>query len=406
MNYPMKKITFLKSGLWTSVLFSVFLFSCKKKAEPVADNVFYTCSMDPQVMEKQPGNCPICHMELTKIEIDQDDLNSIALSETQIELANIQIDTVRLSSIGEENILSGTIVINENKTEVISTRVDGRIEYLHFKTVGEYVKAGDVLYEIYSDMLNAAQQEYLIALAQKDLLGNETSFNLADASKNKLLLWGLTELQINDLGMKKEIPLTVKIYSKLSGYISEINVTEGQYLMEGETVFRIADLSSLWVEAQLYASETNLTKDNTQVEVRVEGFEETIIGKIAFANPELNPQSKISLIRIEIQNTLMNYKPGMLAYVKVKNKEHEAITLPADAVIQDAKGATIWIQNSNGRFEPRMVTIGMQNSLFIEIISGLEEGELVVTSGVYLLNSEFIFKRGTSAHTGHEGMEM
>ena len=386
----------LVAGFW--------LVSCNRKPKTIlAENEYYVCSMDPQVMEKQPGSCPICKMPLAKTVIDKTQLNIIKLNAEQIKLANVKVDTVKISSIGKEVILTGEFSINQNKTEQISVRTNGRIEKLYHKVTGEEIKAGEAVYDLYSQELLLAQEEYLIAF---DKLGLVDGTNILSATKNKLLLWGLSEQQISELEKTKEAKITNTVYSKVSGTITEIPIKEGDYVLEGAKIYKVADLSTLWVDAQIYSNELGILEEGKKVEIIPDAFpEEATEGTITFSNPELQSGSKINLVRVEVKNPNGKFKPGMQAYVVHHSDEKKAIVLPVDAVLRDSKHATVWIQNAQGGFEARMVETGIENKNKIEIRSGLKTGEKVVVSGAYLINSEYIFKRGMMPAMGDMKME-
>ncbi len=389
----MRKNSFIQQ--WLILCFSVFLLACKgKKAEKIGENEFYVCSMDPQVMEKQPGLCPICKMPLTKATIDIGQMKGIQLNDEQAKLANIKVEEISTSGIQRQTILNGVFVVNQNQTEQVSARIRGRIEKLYYKVVGTQVNVGDKLYDLYSRELLQAQEEYLLAIEKGRLL-KSSSQTFVSAAKNKLLLWGLSENQISQLENSREPKITTSIYAKAGGVITDIPLKEGEYVNEGTEVYKIADLRSLWVEAQLYTNELSYLQEGRQVEVVPEAYpNERIQGVVTFTNPELQQQTKVNLIRITISNSSLKYKPGMQARIFLKSQGRTGIVLPVDAVIQNAHNTVVWIQTDKNKFEPKTVTTGIQNANEVEIISGLQEGDEVVISGAYLLNSEFIFKRG------------
>ncbi|HLG02811.1 MAG TPA: efflux RND transporter periplasmic adaptor subunit [Bacteroidia bacterium] len=376
--------------LFTALL---LLFSCEKRKVPIGENEFYVCSMDPQVMEKEPVPCPICKMPLTKITIDKSQLHLIKLSDDQIKLGNIQTDTVRQDSIWQEKILTGVFAVNQNLQEQISSRFGGRIERLYHKVPGEEIKNGELIYEIYSLELMQAEEEYLFAIRNAPVFSSNT---LIESAKNRLLLWGLTEAQVENLERENSAKIINPIYSKAEGTIMEIPFNEGDYINEGSVIYKLADLSSLWVEAQLYAGELNAIALGNQVQVIPEAFPEEIIdGVIEFTNPQLQPGSKINLVRVKVPNERRRFIPGTMAYVLLKSGTHPAFTLPIDAVIQTKKLSHVWIRNADGSFQARKVETGMQTKSRIEILSGLKEGEAVVISGAYLIYSDYVFKRGS-----------
>ena len=149
----------------------LLLLSCNSKVEaPATDNSYYTCSMDPQVRENKPGKCPICRMELTKVEASTENSNTLKFSENQMKLANIKVDSVRLSSFSQEQTFTAKVVVDEEESSVIAARVMGRVDKLNFKSMGQYIHKGDVVFELYSEELSSAQKEYLIALSAAHLL--------------------------------------------------------------------------------------------------------------------------------------------------------------------------------------------------------------------------------------------
>jgi membrane fusion protein, copper/silver efflux system len=384
----------------------LIILSCKEKPKEEA-NVFYTCSMDPQVMEKHPGNCPICKMELTKTVMSDNKDQSIKLSDTQIKLANIKIQKVEFSDVEEGINLRGTVNINENRVAKISSRINGRIDRLYFKTAGENIKAGDRIYDVYSEELQAAIKEYLLEKEKARIIkSSDINFDeIVAAAKEKLILLDLSEKQIENLSLKNSSAL-VSYYSKVSGVISDILLKEGDYVNEGSDLYKVADLNTLWIEAEAYPDNQVFIHEGSSAEVKITGFSnESIIGKITFANPELEKESKINLVRIEIQNKDLKYKPGMQAMVFISKKEKQAITVPSDAVLHEAKGNMIWIQNDSGGFLPKMVELGIQSGDAVEIKHGLNEGEKVVISGAYLLNSEYTIRKGSNTMENMPGME-
>ncbi len=395
---------------WLAIVVAVLLFAaaCKKKAsEPVPENVWYTCSMDPQVMEKRPGACPICKMPLVRVEIAPDQKEGeVKLSEQQIRLANIQTDTVRLQPLGEEITLSATLKENQNGINAVTARIAGRIERLFVRNAGEPVRAGQAVFELYSEELVSAQQDYLLALqSKKRYTDSDLNFTqIANATRNKLLLWGMTERQIGEIEQSGKVKNAITFYSKYAGVAMEVSVVEGDYVAEGSPVLRLADLHTLWAEAQLYVSDLPFLNQTNGALVEIPSFSDRKLkGKVSFVNPVLEASSKIVMVRVEIANPGGEYQPGMQAWITLKGKVKNVVAVPTNALIQGKDGATVWLKNAHGAFESRMVEIGISNRDFTEIKSGLEIGKEAVVSGAYLLHSEFIFKKGTDPMAGHEG---
>jgi Cu(I)/Ag(I) efflux system membrane fusion protein len=296
------------------------------------------------------------------------------------------------------------------KSSSVSSRVMGRVEKLYFKSLGDYVRKGSPLYDLYSEELNNAKQEYLLALDRKKTFTGETVIDfdqLLQSAKSKLLLWGMSEAQVQGLAKNNKTTPSTTFYSTASGYITTLDIREGDYIMEGGTVVKLADLSSLWAEAQVYTSQLANIDRNSIATVQLPDFDrKEITGKIEFVNPEINPDTRINLIRVSIPNPGNQLKPGMPAYVLLKSPQRKTLTLPVDAVIRDGTGATVWIQTAVKTFKIIMVQTGLESNDRIEIKSGLSIGDVVVISGAYLLNSEYIFKKGTNPMSGHDMKNM
>ena len=379
--------------------------SCRNK-KTITQNTgtFYTCSMHPQIMEPHPGKCPICSMNLIAVQKnDVPQTDEIKLSDQQIQLGNIQVDTIGKGVIGNETILNATLNFDQQKLVSISSRVTGRVDRLYYKNIGDYIKKGSPLMEVYSEELNNAKQEYLLALERRNVLDNSLiNFDqVIQSSRTKLLLWGMSEAQVNTLAKNKQSLITTTVYSKESGYITEIDIQEGDYVNEGGSIVQLADLSTLWAEAQVYTSQAAQLNANGMVTVQITDIPgKALKGKIQFANPEISADQRINLIRVQIPNQNNQLKPGMAAYVIVKGRQTNALSLPIDAVLRDEKGSSVWVMTGMNTFKNKMVTVGSESNDRIEITYGVKEGEAVVTSGAYLLNSEYIFKRGASPMAG------
>ncbi len=392
------------------IFFLGFLMACsgKKHVKHVENSdVYYTCSMDSQVVESKPGKCPICKMPLTAVKKSTaQNKDELQLSHQQIQLGNISVDTIRSGNIGSQTVLTAVLNFDLTRTSAISSRVMGRVEQLYFKNVGDYISQGDKLFDIYSEELNNAKEEYLLALERrKAFAGNDAMdfSSLLQSARNKLKLWGMSDAQITQLVQAGKASATTTFYSTGNGYITVLGVRQGDYVMEGGTIVELADLSTLWAEAQVYASQFAQLQQSASAIVRIpELGDEAIKGNISFVNPEIVPESRINLIRVSIPNKNNKLKPGMSAYVYLSGSKRSALTLPVDAVIRDAKGATVWIQTAKNTFKNRMVVVGAEEGSMIEIRSGLQPGDVVVITGAYLLNSEYIFKKGANPMAGHD----
>lgn len=404
MNNPALIIKVIRKLSFVILVITLFT-ACKQRPPQVAqiaknqDKSYYTCSMHPQVHEDHPGNCPICGMKLIKVELtgSGNAAGQISLTDAQIRLAGIQTDTVREENTAGEKTVTGSVTVNENETEAFSARIAGRIQQLYVRTTGEKITVGQPVYSIYSEDLLAAEKEFLLAKQQqKELHNPDVDYRqLINAAEHKLQLWGLSAQEIKNLAGNGKASATINILSTVSGTVTDIGVHEGDYVTEGMTIFKAQGLNSLWVEAQLYADESSSYQLHDKVRVSLPDLgNQTINGTVEFVNPELSEASKVDLIRIAIPNPQGSIRPGMLAYITIANGQKNTLAVPASAVLTDGKGSKVWIKNADDSFSARMVKLGEGNTNYTSVISGLEPGEVIVTNGAYLLNSESIFKNG------------
>ena len=373
-----------------------------KHAQHLEATTKYTCPMHPQIIQDKPGTCPICGMDLVKMDITTGVDGSIMLNESQIKLANITTTLTREEKIGENSILTGKLMVNEEQTEIVSSRVQGRIEKLYFKEVGQRVTKGEELYEVYSESLLTLQQEYLLAVHQFEELKSLRYESFVISSEKKLILFGMTKEQIRRVAQQKKTNSRITFLAPTGGIIARIDVTEGQYVSEGSALYRIEKLDQIWVEAELYPGESTLVKTGDAVRVQVNGYESSPVdGKVTFLSPEYRLGSQIITLRAVINNQKKEFLPGMQATIILSHSEKKTIALPIDAVIRDAKGSHVWILEKDGSFKSRMVKTGLENFEKIEITDGLHEKENVVITGAYLLYSELVLKKGGDPMAGH-----
>ncbi|MBS1530035.1 MAG: efflux RND transporter periplasmic adaptor subunit [Bacteroidetes bacterium] len=388
-----------------AILFAIVgLSACKqKKPEPirlVQNKAYYTCSMHPQVHEDHSGNCPVCSMKLIKVELTGGNsgmaAHTIKLTAAQIQLAGILLDTVGTAYTSGKKDLTGTVTADENKSEELSSRAAGRVQQLFVRVIGDRITKGQPVYTIYSEDLLEAEKEYLLALQQQKQLHNPdvdyTQF--ISAARQKLILWGMTNTQIGSLAASGKTSATITINSTINGTVSDIAVHEGDYIVEGSTILKTQNLGSLWVEAQIYASEANEYRVGNAVDVSLPAVGRTLPGKIEFMNPELSDDSKVELLRVSISNQNNLIQPGMMAYVSISSGKNRTLAIPTSAIIYERGMSKVWVKNADGSFSPKFIQIAAGNSSFVPVMSGLNSGDILVSGGAYLLNSEDIFKNG------------
>lgn len=400
-----QKIIFLS----ITILFA--LAGCKSKNENHAGHdsgTYYTCPMHPSVKSNSPGSCPVCNMSLIKVEKQnnqhlQHEGNFITIDKKQQQLAGIKTDTVKFQTIIPASTILETVAIDEEQVTTISSRVKGRIDKLYIKTSGEYIRKGNPVYAIYSEQLFADEKEFL-ALSEKRT-NNTTENKLLDdmlsASKNKLLLWGLSEKQIAELGKNKSASPQIIFYAQTEGYVTEVLVKEGEYVEVGTSIVKLTTLNQVWIDAQVYSNEIERISGSNYFQVFSETYpDEVYTGRLVFSNPGVEDNRKVQLMRLKVDNSKSKLIPGMMVYVSPKQNSKPVLAVPKSAVLLE-KMKTVWVLAHDNTFEQRMVETGAENKFWIEIVSGLKEGETVVTEGAYLISSEFILKSGAGQRHEH-----
>lgn len=381
-------------------------FGCKQEQNEAktTSNITYTCPMHPQIVQVAEGTCPICFMDLVPVDRNSDEA-SLMLGERQRLLANITTDTVKVGAFFSEKELNGRVVLDPKQVEYITSRVPGRIEELYVKETGVVVRKGQALYRIYSEQLSTIQQEYLVALAQSEQFPDNEKFkSILDATKQRLLLYDQSPKQIEELRTTRKVNPYVAYSSPTTGSVAELFVNEGQYVPEGGSVIRLEGYQTVWVEADIYPSEAGKISKGQMVMVTIPGFEgKSTPMKIEFIEPALQTGSQLLTLRGSLQNSGNDLRPGIQVLVKVPfHTVAKATTLPVDAVIREGKGAHIWLETEPGKFQARSVKLGPENFNRVEITDGLKEGEVAVTSGAYLLYSEYVLKKGRNPVGAHQ----
>lgn len=329
--------------------------------------------------------------------------NTLMLTNSQIGLANITTQKVTPKEIGETLVINAKFVANEDLSEVVSSRAAGRIEKLYIKETGLPVKKGEPLYELYSENLLTLEREYLLTKDQFAQLGHEEPHyaTFVKAAEKKLLLYGLTQKQVDALAQSKISQPRIIILSPASGIVSDVQATEGQYVAEGTTLYKLENLKKLWLEAELYPAEAQHVRYGNMIRAHVTGLENAAVeGRVVFLSPEYRANTQITLMRAVVDNQNLKLKPGMQAQVLFTRSIKKALTLPPDAVVRNATGAHVYVLTGVNTFEPRAVKTGIEDFEKVEITDGVSEGDTVAVTGAYLLYSELVLRRGADPMAG------
>ena len=379
----------------------------------VASNQMWTCSMHPQIMQQEAGDCPICGMDLIPAEAGADGLSAdeFKLTENAMKLANIETTVITDANESENSIvLSGKIVENEKKNAVQVTYFSGRIEKLFINFTGERIRKGQQLATIYSPELFAAQQELLTTSKLK-----ESQPQLYKAVRNKLKLWKLSEAQINSIESSGKVIENFPVYATVSGTVTEKMVEIGQSVKLGQGLFKIADLQSLWAEFDVYESQVKFIKTGQNIEVSTNAQPDKMItAKVSFIDPVLNSKTRTVKLRVDLNNSKGLLKPGMFVKGKLNAiTKSNSISVPTSAVLWTGKRSVVYVKTKQDEavFEMREVQIGSKVGESYQVLEGLKDGEEIVTNGAFTVDAaaqlqgkkSMMNKSGGTVMTGHEG---
>lgn len=388
--------------------------------------VLYTCPMHPFIIKDKPGTCPICGMELIKKQPEAPQgaqtpeqkqqaqmLGHVSLSPTQQVMANVATMEAKRQELNKEINAVGIVQFDQSRQAKVTAWIAGRIDKLNVSAVGDYVGKNRPVAEVYSPDLVATQQEYLLAVKSREQLKNspiaaisQNGDGLVQSAKQRLLLFGVKESQIADLERAGKPNIRLPIYTPLSGVVIEKMVQQGQYVNTGDVLFNIADLSTVWVELEVYENEFPNVHVGQRVEIRSQSFPgKPFSGRVSYIYPFLDPKTRTVKVRVEMPNPGMKLKPDMFVNAVIKSPLGSAIVLPVSAVIDTGQRKVVWIEASPGMFEPRDVQVGQQTDDKIQIFSGIKPGDKVAVSGGYLIDSESQLKGG-GGHANMPGMKM
>ena len=369
------------------------------------------------------GICPICGMELIKkiesaasgvAQRPADMAAHVSLSPAQRVMANVATVEAKNEILNREVNAVGIVQYDQSRQARVTAWAAGRIEKLHVNSVGAMVSKEKPVAELYSPDLVAAQQEYILAIRSREQLKNspfpsisQNGEGLVSSARERLKLLGVRESQIAAVQKSGRPSVRLAIYSPFSGIVIEKMVQQGQYVSTGEVLFNIADLSTVWVELELYENEFPDIHIGQQVEVRSQSFPEHVFtGRIAFIYPFLDPKTRTLKARVQMPNPGLKLKPEMFVSATIRIPLESSIVVPLSAVIDTGKRQVVWVESSPGMFEPRDVQVGQKSTDSIQILSGINPGDKVAVSGAYLIDSESQLKGNSSEHEDMPGMQM
>ena len=367
----------------------------------------YTCPMHPSVVQNGPGACPVCNMALVKKSAqapmtaeEEAMLRTVSLSPAQRVMANVATVPAQYRTMSGRLEAPGVIDFAEPLQRTVAARFRGRIEELYVASTGTRVRAGDPLFRIYSPDLVAAQQDYLTARRAGN--GEAGSSQLVQSALRRLRVhYGLTEAQVEGLVKAGDAPGSIPYLSPASGTVIRKQVTEGQYVEEGAGLYELADLSRVWVSVEIPEKDIRFVRTGTPARLGADAWPgESFVGRVTFIEPVLNAETRTVRVRVEVSNPHERLKPGMYVRAALAARGREALAVPANAVVETGTRSVVWVEVRTNQFEPRNVTTGERADGWVEILGGLEEGEMAVATGGYLLDSESALQNPLGTSTG------
>ena len=348
---------------------------------------------DPMVPAQKfdkPGKSPFMDMQLEPkyAEPEGEDAGVNISPQTQHNLG-IRLAKVAMHGFGNTLSAVGRIQPDERKLYVVQTRIPGFVERLMVRAMGDPVSKGQKVAEMYAPELLAAQQEYLaLNVYEKEIASKgQVSSGLAQAARSRLKLLGMSEGEIATITQSGKPSPRFGIYAPASGVLTELNVREGGQLMPGTSLMQITDLSNVWLIADVPEQDASKIKLGNAAEVRLQGLADSIKGKVSYIYPALDATTRSLQVRVEIANKSGRLRPGMYANVEFSGESQNALSVPSEAVIATGTRKVVIVKLKNG-FHPVNVTTGQENDSNTEILQGLSEGDEVVASGQFLIDSE------------------
>jgi Cu(I)/Ag(I) efflux system membrane fusion protein len=367
---------------------------------PPGEISHYTCSMHPSVRAEEPGSCPICGMQLVAVTREQVETGVLFIDEQRRQRIGVRTGRVERQPARLTVRAVGEVEYDETRLADVSLKVSGWIVALEVDTTGQRVEKGETLFTLYSPELYAAQEEYLLALrsqreARQTGLPGRADY-LVRAAKQRLRLWDLTDEQIQAIARRGKSVESLPILSPAEGFVIEKNVVEGGAIRAGDRLYRIAGLDAVWVNAQVYETELPIIVSGQAARVTLSYQPGQVFeGHVAYVYPYLDKSTRTGRVRIELENPQLELRPDMYANVEFAVELGERLMVPEEAVVYTGPRRLVFLDLGEGRLRPEEVEVGIRADEHYEILSGLREGDRVVTSGNFLVAAESRIRSAT-----------
>ncbi|MEK7781038.1 MAG: efflux RND transporter periplasmic adaptor subunit [Verrucomicrobiota bacterium] len=398
-----------------------------EKIAQVKVGQFY-CPMAAEHVQEEPGKCPLCGMKLVEKKLQATasaapvpGLTTVAITTETRQRMGLKLGTVEKRALTGAVRTSARIVANETRQHRVTTKIEGWVDKLFVATTGQAIKKGDPLLTVYSPDLFAAQAEYLIALAGVKTLGGSNavvqqgSDSLLAASRRRFELWDISDEQIERLEKSGKAEKYLTLSAPASGWVTERMVLAGQKIMPGEPLMVISDLTEIWADADIYQSDLPHVKVGMPVQVTLPYWPgQVFTGQVSFITPTLNPMTRTLNARLEIHNPNLLLKPEMYATATLQLEHGEKLAVPTTAVLFTGTRNVAFRDVGDGHLAPAELKLGARSGDYYEVLEGLSEGDKVVVSANFLVDSESSMKAaleslmkgggsGAEAQPGHAG---
>ncbi len=379
----------------------------------------WTCSMHPQIRKDEPGDCPICGMDLIpllKSDAVMDD-QAIEMSESAMKLAEVQTSVVTRGNVLKEVRLYGKIQADERLLRTQTAHIPGRVEQLLVSVTGENVKKGQLIAKVYSPELLTAQNELLQAMEMADKYPA-----MLDAAREKLRLWKLSDQQITNIEKSGKASTVFDVFATTSGIVANRKVNTGDYVSTGDVLFEMADLSRVWALFDAYETDLSWISLGQNLEFTAQAIPgKTFSGKVTFIDPVVDASTRITKVRVEVPNPGLKFKPEMFVNGIIKSQQTgsgDQLIIPQSAVLWTGTRSVVYVKlpgADHPTFKMREITLGSSMKDTYVVMDGLAEGEEIVTNGTFSVDAAAQLAGKTSMMNptgekvstgGHDGMDM
>ncbi len=382
-------------------------------APTVDSGELWTCPMHPSVIRPEPGQCPICGMDLVLMEETDEEGEGgieghgvVEIDPEKQQLIGVVTAPVERRKLERTIRTVGLVTIDETRVSHVHTKVDGWIETVYAEETGKIVHKGNPLLTIYSPELVSTQEEYLLALRAQQRLAQSpfeevrrSGESLLSTTRDRLRLWDIPDSDIRRLEKTGEVLKALTLYAPATGYIMEkAHALEGMRVTPGMKLYEVADLSRVWVEADVYEFEAPLVEVGQEARLTLEALPGRVFrGRCTYIYPTVEERTRTLTARFEFANPRLDLKPSMYVDVEILAPADRQLVIPQNAVLDTGTRQIVFVQEGEGTFRPREVELGARLGGYYAVSSGLQEGDRVVSSPNFLIDSESQFQAALEA---------